>query len=346
MPSASPRTASASRTAASPCYARSSPSIRKRPCGPERPLSCIPSNRLLQARANGMPEATLRRHLAALVAAGILLRRDSPNGKRYVREGGEGRETYGFDLSLLIARAGEFEALRDGRRSRRPRTPAASRSRHDPSPRIARDRDRGGCGRPSGGLEGTAAALQDLCARRADRLPADAPRRPRRRLAGSWRLPRTPSLPRRSKRASQNTNANAAQNWRHLSESNPQPKDLEPRFQEVRGQPPRSDLQRQGEGIGGSGELSSASQLDISPAGEGAGPRSRWARTLRAGTRAKSSAAAGRARRRDVPDDPRLRPPRRRGHRRRTRRRCRDRPLGPRHFAQRLRRGQGGDGQL
>ena len=37
----------------------------------------------------------------------------------------------------------------------------------------------------------------------------------------------------------------------------------------MRGQTPRSDLQRQGEGFGGSGELSAASQLDISPLGEG-----------------------------------------------------------------------------
>ena len=72
-----------------------------------------PSNKLLQARANGMPETTLRRHLAALVSAGVIARRDSPNGKRYVRRGGEGTETYGFDLSLLVARADEFEALKN-----------------------------------------------------------------------------------------------------------------------------------------------------------------------------------------------------------------------------------------
>ena len=47
------------------------------------------------------------------MAADIVVRRDSPNGKRYIRRGGERTETYGFDLSLLVVRAVEFEALKD-----------------------------------------------------------------------------------------------------------------------------------------------------------------------------------------------------------------------------------------
>ena len=61
----------------------------------------------------GKPGAqdVLRRHLAALVAAGLLTRRDSPNGKRYVRRDGEGAvgEAFGFSLAPLLARAGEIE---------------------------------------------------------------------------------------------------------------------------------------------------------------------------------------------------------------------------------------------
>ena len=45
----------------------------------------FPSNRKLRERANGMAESTLRRHLSALVAAGLIVRRDSPNRKRYAR---------------------------------------------------------------------------------------------------------------------------------------------------------------------------------------------------------------------------------------------------------------------
>ena len=71
-----------------------------------------PSNEQLCRRAHGMAGSTLRRHLARLVEAGLLLRRDSPNGKRYARRPGQGAaEIYGFDLTPLVARAGEFARL-------------------------------------------------------------------------------------------------------------------------------------------------------------------------------------------------------------------------------------------
>ena len=54
-------------------------------------LIVFPSNASLSARAHGMPESTLRRHLAALVKAGLILRRDSPNGKRYATRGASGQ---------------------------------------------------------------------------------------------------------------------------------------------------------------------------------------------------------------------------------------------------------------
>lgn len=77
------------------------------------PLVVFPSNEKLAARAHGVAPATLRRHLAVLVEAGIIIRRDSPNGKRYARrgEGGAVTDAFGFDLAPLVARAGEFEAL-------------------------------------------------------------------------------------------------------------------------------------------------------------------------------------------------------------------------------------------
>jgi replication initiation protein RepC len=77
------------------------------------PLVVFPSNAKLAARAHGVAPTTLRRHLAILVDAGIVIRRDSPNGKRYARrgEGGEISEAYGFDLTPLVARAEEFERL-------------------------------------------------------------------------------------------------------------------------------------------------------------------------------------------------------------------------------------------
>lgn len=79
----------------------------------EGDLIVYPSNRALLLRANGMAPATLRRNLAALVQAGLVIRRDSPNGKRYARkgEGGQIEQAFGFDLSPLVARAAEFEKL-------------------------------------------------------------------------------------------------------------------------------------------------------------------------------------------------------------------------------------------
>ncbi|MGX8014309.1 plasmid replication protein RepC (plasmid) [Mesorhizobium sp. ORM8.1] len=78
----------------------------------ENDLIVFPSNAQLSLRAHGMPDATLRRHLAALVDGGLIIRRDSPNGKRYARKGrgGEIEEAFGFSLAPLLARAFEFEA--------------------------------------------------------------------------------------------------------------------------------------------------------------------------------------------------------------------------------------------
>lgn len=76
------------------------------------PIIVFPSNRRLAERAHGMAEATLRRHLAALAAAGLILRHDSPNGKRYAardRDGGLAT-AFGFDLRPLLSRAPEIAA--------------------------------------------------------------------------------------------------------------------------------------------------------------------------------------------------------------------------------------------
>ncbi|WP_192385093.1 plasmid replication protein RepC [Mesorhizobium silamurunense] len=78
----------------------------------ENGLIVFPSNAHLSLRAHGMPEPTVRRHLAALVNCGLIIRRDSPNGKRYARKGrgGEIEQAFGFSLAPLLARAHEFEA--------------------------------------------------------------------------------------------------------------------------------------------------------------------------------------------------------------------------------------------
>ncbi|MBB4234681.1 replication initiation protein RepC [Rhizobium esperanzae] len=79
----------------------------------EKGLIVFPSNAQLSLRARGMTPATLRRHLAVLVEAGLILRKDSPNGKRYARRdrAGEIGEAFGFSVAPLLARAVEIEGL-------------------------------------------------------------------------------------------------------------------------------------------------------------------------------------------------------------------------------------------
>jgi len=76
-------------------------------------LVVFPSNAQLSLRAHGMAEQTIRRHLAVLVGAGLLIRKDSPNGKRYAHKGrgGEISQAFGFSLAPLLARAEEIEQL-------------------------------------------------------------------------------------------------------------------------------------------------------------------------------------------------------------------------------------------
>lgn len=75
-----------------------------------QPIIVFPSNNELSLRSRGMSGATLRRHIAALISVGLLLRRDSPNGKRFCRRGGEGHpeEAFGFDLAPLALAAAEI----------------------------------------------------------------------------------------------------------------------------------------------------------------------------------------------------------------------------------------------
>ena len=76
-------------------------------------LVVFPSNMQLTARANGIAGTTLRENLAHLVKAGLIHRKDSPNGKRYARKGADGGidDAYGFSLAPLLARAEELAQL-------------------------------------------------------------------------------------------------------------------------------------------------------------------------------------------------------------------------------------------
>ena len=81
--------------------------------GGDRGLVVFPSNAQLSLRAHGITGTTLRRQLAALVDAGLIQRRDSPNGKRYAHRNrdGEIEQAYGFDLTPLVARSSELAQI-------------------------------------------------------------------------------------------------------------------------------------------------------------------------------------------------------------------------------------------
>lgn len=78
-------------------------------------LVVFPSNRQLSLRAHGMPESTLRRHLASLIEAGIIARKDSPTRKRYAHKDREGSVelAFGFSFAPLLDRASEIAAIAD-----------------------------------------------------------------------------------------------------------------------------------------------------------------------------------------------------------------------------------------
>ncbi|XOK15133.1 plasmid replication protein RepC (plasmid) [Agrobacterium tumefaciens] len=76
-------------------------------------LIVFPSNIQLSIRAHGIAGATLRRHLALLVEAGLIIRKDSANGKRYARKDNDGsiEHAFGFDISPLLMRDEELACL-------------------------------------------------------------------------------------------------------------------------------------------------------------------------------------------------------------------------------------------
>lgn len=76
-------------------------------------LIVFPSNDQLSIRANGIAGTTLRENLALLVDAGLISRKDSPNGKRYARKDRDGviETAFGFSLAPLVARAEELARM-------------------------------------------------------------------------------------------------------------------------------------------------------------------------------------------------------------------------------------------
>ena len=201
-------------------------------------LVVFPSNQQLMLRAHGMAPATLRRALAALVDAGLIIRRDSPNGKRYARRSREGGvdHAFGFDLAPLVARSEEIERL------------AAEVSAEQLALRLTRERitlyRRDIAKMIAMGLEeGVPAdweAIHALYRGIVTRIPRTADRQTLEPLAGDLALlaDEVASVLETHVKT-QNKSANESPGERHKQNSNPEsPIDLEPAFQGSQGRKP------------------------------------------------------------------------------------------------------------
>jgi replication initiation protein RepC len=71
------------------------------------------SNATLTFRRNGISDRTIRRHAAALQEIGLLVRRDSPNRKRFTKHNSHAGQAlrFGFDLSPLFNRLHEIASM-------------------------------------------------------------------------------------------------------------------------------------------------------------------------------------------------------------------------------------------
>lgn len=203
-----------------------------------------PSNEQLMARANGMPPTTLRRHLAVLVDCGLIIRRDSPNGKRFARKGrgGEIEQAYGFDLAPIVARAGEYKSLAEAvyaeKKAFRVAKERLTILRRDIVKMIEAGIDEG--------VPANWRRFQQTYQEITGRIPRTAPRQILEGLGGEmetlWREIRE-LLETFAK--TQNTDANESHSGRHIQNSNPEPlsesEDSLPKKTEAGGIAPATD---------------------------------------------------------------------------------------------------------
>ena len=206
-------------------------------------LIVFPSNQQLALRAHGMAPATLRRHLAALVDSGLVIRRDSPNGKRFARKGRGGtiEMAFGFDLSPLVARAEEFEAwaedVRAEERALRLVRERITLCRRDIAKMIATGIEEGVPTPRAGQGPSDWSEIHGLYRGILDRIPRTATRVELEPVAADLTLLADEILNvLESHIKSSNSSANESQTERHIQNSNPNPlPELEPGFQESRG---------------------------------------------------------------------------------------------------------------
>ena len=205
-------------------------------------LVVFPSNQQLALRAHGMSPATLRRHLAVLVDSGLIIRRDSPNGKRYARKGrgGDIELAFGFDLAPLVVRSAEIEAAaEDVRREERALKLVRERitiCRRDIAKMIATAIEEDVSAHPVGQGPSTWQEIHALYRSIVDRIPRTAPREILEPIAKEMSMLADEILNLLELHTkTQNLSANESHSERHKQNSNTDlPIDLEPSFPESR----------------------------------------------------------------------------------------------------------------
>jgi replication initiation protein RepC len=206
-------------------------------------LIVFPSNQHLALRAHGMAPATLRRHLAALVDCGLIIRRDSPNGKRFARKGQGGtiEIAFGFDLSPLVARAEAFESwaeeVRAEERALKLVRERITLCRRDIAKMIATGIEESVPIRRTGPLPADWADVHKLYRGVLDRIPRSAARQELEPIAAELTLLAEEVLSLLEIHVeTHKTSVNESQNERHIQNSKPNPlPDLEPGFRESQG---------------------------------------------------------------------------------------------------------------
>ncbi|APG86343.1 replication protein C (plasmid) [Sinorhizobium americanum CCGM7] len=208
----------------------------------DRGLVVFPSNDQLSVRAHGIAGTTLRRHLAALVDAGLIQRKDSANGKRYARKDDSGaiEEAFGFSLAPLLARAEELalaaQQMAAERRRFRSTKEALSICRRDVRKLLTAAIEEGAAG-DWGRIEGMFLELTG----RIPRTPTIADIEP---ILDEMQMLREEILNRMEiQEDSQNTDSNAVQNERHIQNSNTESSnELEPSSGAEQGAKPSQNI--------------------------------------------------------------------------------------------------------
>jgi replication initiation protein RepC len=184
-------------------------------------LVVFPSNVQLSLRAHSMPGSTLRRHLSALVNAGLIIRKDSANGKRFARKGAAGdvETAFGLDLSPLLARAEELALLAQQVAATR----AEFRRARESLTICRRDTRKLITAAVEEGADGDWQAIEDIYVGLVGGFPRTPTLTDVTETLESMEMLKEEVLNRlEAKVKSENTSANDVQNGRHIQNSNPE----------------------------------------------------------------------------------------------------------------------------